>query len=44
LRDMQLQRGARDVFHLSHRDEVAQMPQFHGREAVCLLVMLRQET
>jgi len=43
-RDMQLHRGARDVFRLSHRHEIAQAPQFHGREAVCLLVMLRQET
>jgi hypothetical protein len=27
---MQLQRSARDVFHLGHGDEVAQVPQFHG--------------
>ena len=25
-----LHRGARDVFHLGHGDEVAQVPQFHG--------------
>jgi hypothetical protein len=24
-----LHRGARDVFHLRHRNEVAQVPQFH---------------
>jgi hypothetical protein len=29
LRDMQLQRRARDVFHLGHRHEIAQVPQFH---------------
>src|SRR5689334_14902824 len=27
---MQLQRRARDVFHLGHRHEVAQVPEFHG--------------
>src|SRR6476661_3486977 len=32
------------VFHLGHRQEIAQAPQFHGRAAVCFLVMLRQET
>jgi hypothetical protein len=26
---MQLQRRARDVFHLGHGNEVAQVPQFH---------------
>src|SRR4030095_5275596 len=41
---MQLQRCARDVFHLGHCHEISQMPQFHCREVVCLLVMLRQET
>src|SRR6202030_784769 len=41
---MELQRRTRDVFHLGHGNEVAQVPQFHGWEAVCLLVMLRQET
>src|ERR1700693_5298384 len=29
---MQLQRCARDVFHLGHRNEVAQVPEFHGKK------------
>jgi len=44
LRDMQLQRCARDVFHLGHRHEIAQVPQFHGPLRVCPLIMMRQET
>ena len=32
------------VFHLGRRQAIAQAAQFHGREAVCFLVMLRQET
>src|SRR5689334_3040732 len=40
---MQLQRRARDVFHLGRHHEIAQMPQFHRRKAVCMLVLLRQE-
>jgi len=30
LRNVQLQRRARDVFHLGHGNEVTQVPQFHG--------------
>ena len=37
-------RHGRCHFHLGGRHEIPQGPQLHGREAVCLLVMLRQKT
>jgi hypothetical protein len=32
LRNMQLQRRVRDIFHLGHCHEIAQVPKFHSEK------------